>query len=316
MDQGRARFTGDNFYSNDLFSFNVKTKKWTELKSDTSNQSIFLSILSTDTQSDFQHRFSPCGRRSHSAFAYNTKMIIFGGYQESVHLHFNDLHEYDTIRNEWRILDQNGVKPCPRRRNGANLINNRLIIFGGTGPIEQSHDISSTTAAAIASANQSNSPELIQYDQLLLRLQRNLAYVQNAARERNILDFEELNNTLRNARARILQPLQQLLNEPFLENNLNNQNELAVAHMNEENDHIEPENLENEDEHNELVPIDEFEDDESGSDGLINDEGDSENDEDDLNVDDDFNQGLVSLSDLHVLELDGDIKQILPRFKE
>ena len=93
MDHGRTRFTGENFYSNDLYSFDVLSLKWTELRTDTSSQSNLLQIMANTV--DIQHKFSPCGRRSHSAIAYNNKVIVFGGFQENIQKHFNDMYEYD-----------------------------------------------------------------------------------------------------------------------------------------------------------------------------------------------------------------------------
>lgn len=88
MDIGRTRFTGDNFYSNDLFSFDFSKKKWILLIQD---QSYF-------NRESVQNAYSPEGRRSHTAVVYNGKIIVFGGYQENLNKHFNDLHEYDPSK--------------------------------------------------------------------------------------------------------------------------------------------------------------------------------------------------------------------------
>ena len=91
MDCGNETFTGESFYSNDLFMFDVSKKTWTQIRPDTS-RSLELN------QSNLQKSkvFSPCGRRSHSAVAYKKKIIIFGGFQENIHKHFNDIYEYDV----------------------------------------------------------------------------------------------------------------------------------------------------------------------------------------------------------------------------
>ena len=106
MDFGRYRFTGDSFYSNDLYAFNVITKTWSEIRPDTSSerQSIqhhqhqqpqHQNTNANDTTLT-RRKFSPCGRRSHSAVVHKNKILIFGGFQENLHKHFNDLYQFDT----------------------------------------------------------------------------------------------------------------------------------------------------------------------------------------------------------------------------
>ncbi|XP_071056826.1 kelch domain-containing protein 3 [Onthophagus taurus] len=75
------------------------------------------------------------GRRSHSAFVYNNKMYIFGGYNAVELVHFNDLHEFDPSTNTWREIKAHGQPPCSRRRQACVLVENRLFLFGGTSPI-------------------------------------------------------------------------------------------------------------------------------------------------------------------------------------
>jgi hypothetical protein len=180
MDLGRTRFTGENFYSNDLYAFNVAACKWTELHADTSHHhASLLQILGG--QADLVNLFSPCGRRSHSAVAHNNKLLVFGGYQENIEKHFNDMYEYDTQRNEWRIVEQQGVVPSARRRHSCNVVGSRMLIFGGTGPREVPINRSEQAAGA-------------QYDELLARLPTN----------------NQLNRSIDAARVRILQ---QFLNE-------------------------------------------------------------------------------------------------------
>ena len=111
MDFGRHRFTGDSFYSNDLYAFNLKTKTWSEIRPDTSTERPSIQMQQQQQQQQ-QHeqndptlnhneallsqKFSPCGRRSHSAVVYKSKILVFGGYQENLHRHYNDLYEFDT----------------------------------------------------------------------------------------------------------------------------------------------------------------------------------------------------------------------------
>ena len=217
------------------------------------------------------------------------------------------------------MIEQQGKVPCPRRRHACNLVNNKMLIFGGTGPLEIEARVNNDLESNLG----------MQYDQLLLRLQHNFNYLQNASRERNLFDLDGLNNSLRIARARILQPIQQLLNEHEQERLLEQNNNVRLAEPEPDNDEeirenvyddiMERENVEDEvlmgavgniaddlnhlavifDQNNELAIIDDenVEFDDSDSDDLINNES-----EDD---DNDINGGLLSLSDLHVFELEG-----------
>ncbi|KAG5890788.1 hypothetical protein JTB14_007182 [Gonioctena quinquepunctata] len=76
----------------------------------------------------------PVGRRSHSAFVYNEKMYIFGGYNSVREQHYNHMHEYDPKMSVWKKLNVPGPKPCERRRQACVLVGDRAFLFGGTSP--------------------------------------------------------------------------------------------------------------------------------------------------------------------------------------
>lgn len=88
---------------------------------------------------------NPIGRRSHSAFVYNGKLLTFGGYNGLLGEHYNDLWCFDTVTNTWsEVVTQGkdngcwtgiGVGPSPRRRQSCCLIGSKLYLFGGTSPI-------------------------------------------------------------------------------------------------------------------------------------------------------------------------------------
>jgi hypothetical protein len=171
-------------------------------------------------------------------------------------------------------------------------------------------------------------------DRLMIRLERNFLYVQNATRDRNNQNLNEINNALYaglnrlealrnhiNQNERILGPLimgdlliQQPENEfngvvnEFNENNEENHPINAINNNDLGNQVINEMNVNNEvnqeinqnynanidDDNNEEVEND-FVFDDSDSEDLINEETEDE----------DENIGLVSLSDLHVLHLNG-----------
>lgn len=76
----------------------------------------------------------PLGRRSHSAFLYQEKLYIFGGYNGIHDVHFADMYRFDPQTNHWSIVKVQGVGPCPRRRQCCCLIDHRVFLFGGTSP--------------------------------------------------------------------------------------------------------------------------------------------------------------------------------------
>jgi hypothetical protein len=158
------------------------------------------------------------------------------------------------------------------------------------------------------------------YEDLLRRLEENLNYINNAARERNNLNVVELNNAFFVARARLaaigyqlahhnphppvlldMQALPPPPEQEFDENEMPNINDNVdddEEDADEAQNEINPANLEN----GAAGAIDEINDeveefDDSDSEDLINEESDDE---------DPVNTGLFSLSDLHILQLDGD----------
>ncbi|UYV83759.1 KLHDC3 [Cordylochernes scorpioides] len=78
----------------------------------------------------------PIGRRSHSAFVFEDRLYIFGGYNSLFDTHFNDLHCYTPSTENWQKVKTYGISgpPCPRRRQSICAIKNRVFLFGGTSP--------------------------------------------------------------------------------------------------------------------------------------------------------------------------------------
>lgn len=59
-------------------------------------------------------------------------MYIFGGYNAIKGDHYNDLYQFDTKTNEWKLFCPLGEPPCNRRRQACILVNDRVFLFGGT----------------------------------------------------------------------------------------------------------------------------------------------------------------------------------------
>ncbi|KAG9338070.1 hypothetical protein JZ751_027146 [Albula glossodonta] len=74
----------------------------------------------------------PEGRRSHSAFAFNGELYIFGGYNARLDRHYNDLWKFNPESFSWQKVDPKGKGPCPRRRQCCCMVGDKIILFGGT----------------------------------------------------------------------------------------------------------------------------------------------------------------------------------------
>ncbi|CAF1406085.1 unnamed protein product [Rotaria sp. Silwood1] len=110
--------TTQNIYDDRLYSFNPEYNSW--------------SLITAKGE-------IPCGRRSHSAFVHDGKLYIFGGYNNVIGSHFNDLYEFNPLTLEWHHIKPHGIaNPVPRRRQCCLVINDRMYMFGGTSPISTS----------------------------------------------------------------------------------------------------------------------------------------------------------------------------------
>lgn len=76
----------------------------------------------------------PVGRRSHSAFVYQGRMYVFGGFNAITSKHYNDMWEFDPMSNTWRCIVPLGESPVQRRRHACVLVGHRAFLFGGTSP--------------------------------------------------------------------------------------------------------------------------------------------------------------------------------------
>lgn len=74
----------------------------------------------------------PVGRRSHSAFEYGGRLMMFGGYNSILDRHFNELYAFDPATLRWSMVHTMGVAPSPRRRQVCLVLGKRMFLFGGT----------------------------------------------------------------------------------------------------------------------------------------------------------------------------------------
>jgi len=106
-----------------------------------SNREVYDSVLKvfdTETQSwsepaDPQCE-TPMGRRSHTAFVHNDCFYIFGGFNNEIETHFNDIWKYDPATHQWSEVKTLGIPPTARRRHCSCMYGQKVFIFGGTGP--------------------------------------------------------------------------------------------------------------------------------------------------------------------------------------
>uniref|UniRef100_A0A8C6UEE9 Host cell factor C2 n=1 Tax=Neogobius melanostomus TaxID=47308 RepID=A0A8C6UEE9_9GOBI len=80
----------------------------------------------------------PSPRESHTAVAYtglgSPKLYIFGGMQG---LRLDDLWQLDLDTMVWSMPETRGCKPLPRSLHTANVMGNKMFVFGGWVPIAE-----------------------------------------------------------------------------------------------------------------------------------------------------------------------------------
>ncbi|XP_022094720.1 kelch domain-containing protein 3-like [Acanthaster planci] len=112
-DESGPYYTNREFYCNRLQVLDTQTKVWS----------------APPTTGDI-----PIGRRSHSAFMYRDHMYIFGGYNDITKMHYNDLYRLDLCNYEWSKVMTSGQTPRNRRRQCCIVVQDHVIMFGGTSP--------------------------------------------------------------------------------------------------------------------------------------------------------------------------------------
>ncbi|XP_055761569.1 host cell factor 2-like isoform X1 [Salvelinus fontinalis] len=80
----------------------------------------------------------PWARESHTSVAYtgtgSPKLYIFGGMRGS---RLDDLWQLDLESMTWSIPDTKGPPPLPRSLHSANVIENKMYVFGGWVPVPE-----------------------------------------------------------------------------------------------------------------------------------------------------------------------------------
>eukprot|EP01064_Diplonema_japonicum_P031040 TRINITY_DN5436_c0_g1_i1.p1 TRINITY_DN5436_c0_g1~~TRINITY_DN5436_c0_g1_i1.p1 ORF type:complete len:435 (+),score=26.49 TRINITY_DN5436_c0_g1_i1:104-1306(+) len=70
-------------------------------------------------------------RNKHTAVEYDGKMYVFGGHDLEENSFLGDLLCYDVEKKTWIDLNVKGRGPCPRRAHSAEVIDGRMVVFGG-----------------------------------------------------------------------------------------------------------------------------------------------------------------------------------------
>lgn len=124
-DVAGTRFSGDSIYLNDMYAFDTTRREWSKIEYKQREQE----AISNQSQCT-----GPSERRSHSAVVLGKKLLIFGGVQENIRKHFNDMYEFDTETSEWQRVRTRGLRPQPRRRHSCHVVNGQMFVFSGSGP--------------------------------------------------------------------------------------------------------------------------------------------------------------------------------------
>ncbi|XP_077497969.1 kelch domain-containing protein 3-like [Amblyomma americanum] len=78
---------------------------------------------------------APEGRECHSAFVYEKELYIFGGCRALTGTYFADMHKYDLEKSCWTKVTAIGCGPSARHSAGCSVLGERVLVFGGLGPL-------------------------------------------------------------------------------------------------------------------------------------------------------------------------------------
>lgn len=120
--------TRSNFYHyKDLWVFHIAEKKWEQVKAPG----------------------APTSRSGHRMVASHKRLVIFGGFHESVndYKYFNDVHVFDLETYTWSKIEP--VGKCPSPRSGcqvAALQDGRILVYGGYSREKVKKDVDKGTS--------------------------------------------------------------------------------------------------------------------------------------------------------------------------
>jgi N-acetylneuraminic acid mutarotase len=89
----------------------------------------------------------PAPRDGHTGVDFGGDLVIFGGFSHNTQggtnawtncknasddcKWFNDLWFFNTVKNTWKQASPSGSKPAPRHMHSADVIGDRMLVFGG-----------------------------------------------------------------------------------------------------------------------------------------------------------------------------------------
>jgi N-acetylneuraminic acid mutarotase len=109
----------DAGFCDDLLSYEIEAKKWTEVKSKGE---------------------IPKPRSGHSSVVYGNTMIVFGGYGSDFK-NKNDLFFYDIPSKTWKKIKSLLAIPSPRSYHRSVCIQGTMFVYGGKSEDDETGDI-------------------------------------------------------------------------------------------------------------------------------------------------------------------------------
>ncbi|OMJ78650.1 hypothetical protein SteCoe_21492 [Stentor coeruleus] len=97
------------------------------------SSSIFTISLSTRNVTKISPMTRPCKRSGSSLISYNNILVLFGG-KDNLGNFLNDVWVFDTELMSWTLIPIQGNKPGKRSGHCAEVIENLMIVYGGSGP--------------------------------------------------------------------------------------------------------------------------------------------------------------------------------------
>ena len=129
----RLMFHSLNFHSDKLYAFGGENSP-NSFSTHHSNKTYTYNLQEGKWSELVTQGTPPAPRRSHITLNFKGRLLVFGGACSEVAAFYNDLFFLNLDTNAWTEFVPSGKRPVARRRCGCCLVDNSVYIFGGITP--------------------------------------------------------------------------------------------------------------------------------------------------------------------------------------
>ena len=130
----RLRFHSLNFHSDKLYAFGGECSQNNFFSTHHSNKTYTYNLQEGKWSELVTQGTPPAPRRSHITLNFKGRLLVFGGACSEDAAFYNDLFFLNLDTNAWTEFVPSGKRPVARRRCGYCLVDNSVYIFGGITP--------------------------------------------------------------------------------------------------------------------------------------------------------------------------------------